>query len=159
MTSTHYDTLQVTETASPEVIRGAYRYLSHKWHPDKNPEHREQAERESKGINAAYEILSDPDKRAIYDQTLRAKREGREQVTQTSYQPDPASYETNEKHFDAPRVRTFGGLLDFLFGFIFIGIVINILAIVPLSLFVQPSWLSYVLLSLVGGAVWLRFKS
>ena len=42
---THYDNLQVKETASDEVIKGAYRYLSQKWHPDKNPHNRQEAER------------------------------------------------------------------------------------------------------------------
>lgn len=64
---THYDNLQVARTASPEVIRGAWRQLSQKWHPDKNPEQREEAERVLRIVNQAYSVLSDPDKRRDHD--------------------------------------------------------------------------------------------
>ncbi len=57
---THYQNLQVTENASPEVIKGAYRYLAQKWHPDKNPTERAKAERVTKLLNEAYAVLSDP---------------------------------------------------------------------------------------------------
>lgn len=71
---THYENLQVTENASPEVIRGAYRYLSQKWHPDKNPDNREEAERITRLINAAYEALSDPQQRKEHDEWISAQR-------------------------------------------------------------------------------------
>ena len=64
---TYYDNLQVVENASPEVIKGAYKYLSQRWHPDKNPENREKAERITRIINRAYEVLSDVDKRRQHD--------------------------------------------------------------------------------------------
>jgi curved DNA-binding protein CbpA len=64
---THYDTLQVARTASEEVIRGAYRYLCQKWHPDKHTSNRAEAERITQLINEAYEVLSDPGKRRGHD--------------------------------------------------------------------------------------------
>ena len=67
MTQTHYDTLEVTRTASPEVIRAAYKSLSQRWHPDRNSRNRAEAEARMKDINAAYAALSDPQKRAAYD--------------------------------------------------------------------------------------------
>ena len=73
-TRTHYDNLQVTENASPEVIKGAYKYLTQKWHPDKNPSDRAKAERVMKILTAAYEILSDPERRKNYDQKIARQR-------------------------------------------------------------------------------------
>ena len=65
---THYDTLQITRNASVDVIKGAYRYLSQKWHPDKQPsENRVEAERIMKEITTAYGVLSDPAARVKYD--------------------------------------------------------------------------------------------
>ncbi len=65
---THYDNLQVAPNASQEVIRAAYKTLSQKWHPDKHAHHqREQAEKNFRIIHEAYEVLSDPVKRARHD--------------------------------------------------------------------------------------------
>lgn len=71
---THYDTLEVTESASDEVIKGAYRFLSQKWHPDKNPQQREGSERAMRAINDAYAVLSDPARRREYDAWLARQR-------------------------------------------------------------------------------------
>ncbi|MNZ64603.1 Chaperone protein DnaJ [compost metagenome] len=71
---THYDNLQVAENASPEVIKGAYKYLSQKWHPDKNQDQRERAERITRIINQAYEVLSDPERRRAHDRWIREQR-------------------------------------------------------------------------------------
>ena len=61
-----YDTLDVLESASADEIKKSYRRLARKYHPDinKSPE----AEEKFKEINAAYEILSDVDKKRQYDQ-------------------------------------------------------------------------------------------
>lgn len=63
---THYDNLKVARNAPPEVIQAAYRALSLKHHPDHNPGDPEAA-RIMALINAAYEVLSDPAKRADHD--------------------------------------------------------------------------------------------
>jgi DnaJ-domain-containing protein 1 len=70
---TLYDLLEVSPNASPEVIKAAYRQLALKYHPDKQPDarSRQQAEERMKQINAAYDILSDPVRRAEYDRQLR----------------------------------------------------------------------------------------
>lgn len=70
---TLYDLLEVSPNASPEVIKAAYRQLAMKYHPDRQPDAqaRRRAEEQMKAINAAYEILADPVRRAEYDRRLR----------------------------------------------------------------------------------------
>jgi molecular chaperone DnaJ len=63
----YYDILEVNQNATDTEIKKAYRRLALKFHPDKNPDDTE-AENRFKEISEAYEILSDPQKRATYDQ-------------------------------------------------------------------------------------------
>ena len=67
---THYDNLKVARDAPPEVIRAAYRTLSQKFHPDRNPGNSEAA-RIMSIINRAYEVLSSPDMRRQHDAWIR----------------------------------------------------------------------------------------
>lgn len=65
----HYEELTVARNASPEVIRAAYRSLSQKYHPDRNPGNTE-ATRIMASLNVAFEMLFDPEKRKKYDQWI-----------------------------------------------------------------------------------------
>ncbi|XP_034916409.1 uncharacterized protein [Populus alba] len=64
----YYNILKVNRNATDDDLKKAYRRLAMKWHPDKNPTTKKEAEAKFKEISEAYEVLSDPQKRAIYDQ-------------------------------------------------------------------------------------------
>lgn len=64
----YYKVLKIAKTATKDDIRKAYRKLALKWHPDKNPNNMEEANKRFKEISEAYEVLSDEGKRRMYDQ-------------------------------------------------------------------------------------------
>lgn len=66
---TFYDVLQVSPSADPEIIKAAYRKFCERYHPDKNPGNPE-AKTYLQIITQAYDVLSDPAKRAGYDAAL-----------------------------------------------------------------------------------------
>ncbi len=64
----YYDILGVSRKATDKEIKTAYRKLARKWHPDLHKDKdKTEAEEKFKQVNEAYEVLSDPDKRAKYD--------------------------------------------------------------------------------------------
>lgn len=63
----YYSVLGVSKDASEKDIKHAYRKAARKYHPDFNPDD-ESAEEKFKNVNEAYEVLSDPEKRKLYDQ-------------------------------------------------------------------------------------------
>ncbi len=66
MSKSLYETLEVSENATHDEIKKAYRKLARKYHPDVNKDPK--AEEKFKEINAAYEVLSDKEKKQQYDQ-------------------------------------------------------------------------------------------
>ena len=70
----YYELLEISETASQEVIERVYKLLAKKYHPDLNPDNPKAAEEKFKKISAAYEVLSNPTKRQDYDEELKARR-------------------------------------------------------------------------------------
>ena len=71
----YYDTLGISKTASSSEIKKAYRKMAIKYHPDKNPNDTS-AEEKFKEAAEAYEVLSDDNKKARYDQYGHAAFEG-----------------------------------------------------------------------------------
>ena len=71
----YYELLEVSRDAEKSTIKKAYRKMAMKYHPDKNPGDNE-AEEKFKAVNEAYQVLSDQEKRAIYDRHGKAGLEG-----------------------------------------------------------------------------------
>ena len=64
----YYEVLGIAKNATDEEIKKAYRKLAKKYHPDANPDNKQEAEAKFKEVNEAYEVLSDSQKRQMYDQ-------------------------------------------------------------------------------------------
>lgn len=64
----YYEVLGVKREAGADEIKSAFRTLAKKWHPDRNPDNKHEAEEKFKEIAEAYSVLSDDQKRAQYDQ-------------------------------------------------------------------------------------------
>jgi DnaJ-class molecular chaperone len=71
VTKTYYDVLEVSRDAHEEEIKSSFRRLAKKYHPDVAGGDRKMAEEAFKEIAAAYEVLSNPVKRSMYDQNLK----------------------------------------------------------------------------------------
>lgn len=75
----HYDVLEVSHGASPEVLRAAYKSLIQRYHPDRNPGDAAAAERSALVVKA-YQVLSDPVARSVYDRDLKRLSDSIERV-------------------------------------------------------------------------------
>lgn len=64
----YYKILDCARDADENTIKKKYRKQAIRWHPDKNPDNKAEAEAKFKDINEAYEVLSDKRKKQIYDQ-------------------------------------------------------------------------------------------
>ncbi len=70
-TANYYELFGIDSKAGPEEIKQAYLKKIKEWHPDKNPDRREEAEGMTKALNQAHAILRDPEQRKNYDRMLR----------------------------------------------------------------------------------------
>lgn len=110
----YYSILGVDKKVSPEEIKKAFRRLAVKYHPDRNPNDKV-AEEKFKEISEAYEILSDPDKRAKYDQFIRLggiggpKQSQSQWTSSTSTKPggDYRTRSNNDIDFDFSKYDSF----------------------------------------------------
>lgn len=82
---THYDNLMVSRNAPAEVIRAAYKSLTQKYHPDKNPGD-PNAVRIMAMINQAYEVLSDPQRRRAHDEWISQQEQTYQQAQLEQFQ-------------------------------------------------------------------------
>ncbi|CAI5522293.1 unnamed protein product [Closterium sp. Naga37s-1] len=101
----------VPNTASDDDLKKAYRKLAMKWHPDKNPTCKTEAEAKFKEISEAYEVLSDGQKRAVYDQYGEEGLKGQVPRQGTPSQPGtshgPTSSTPNPHGTPNPHVNKF----------------------------------------------------
>ncbi|NMA91668.1 MAG: J domain-containing protein [Firmicutes bacterium] len=107
----YYELLGLKRDASEKEIKSAYRRLARKWHPDLRPEdEKEEAAKQFKRVNEAYEVLKDPEKRARYDRLGKDWEHGQD------FQPPP---DMEGFHFHDTGGDFEGGFSDFfemLFG-------------------------------------------
>ncbi len=107
----YYQTLGVARDASAEEIKKAFRKLARKYHPDVSKE--KDAEQRMKEINEAYAVLSDPERRAAYDQLGKGYRPGEE------FRPPPdwdAGFEFSSHGFSPHEAADFSDFFAQIFG-------------------------------------------
>ena len=107
----YYATLGVARDATAEDIKKAFRKLARKYHPDVSKE--KDAEARMKEVNEAYTVLSDPEKRAAYDQLGQGYQPGQE------FRPPPdwdAGYEFSRRGFSPREAADFSDFFSELFG-------------------------------------------
>ena len=75
-----YATLEVSRSANQDEIRASYKRLVKVWHPDKNPDNLEQATARFKQIQLAFQVLSDSNQRALYDDFIRNQEQRQNSV-------------------------------------------------------------------------------
>jgi curved DNA-binding protein len=103
----YYEVLGVAREADADAIKKAYRKLALKWHPDRHQgDGREEAEQRFKRISEAYEVLSDPEKRAKYDRFGENWQHGQE------FEPEAGQREMTREEFEAAFGAS-GGFSDF----------------------------------------------
>src|ERR1700721_81105 len=73
----YYAILSVEREASADQIKSAYRKCALQWHPDRNPENKTEAEVNFRAASEAYAVLSDPQKKSVYDRYGAAGLNGR----------------------------------------------------------------------------------
>jgi len=101
----HYQALEVERGASAEEIKAAWRSAQMRWHPDRNPDNAS-AEERFKQAGEAYEVLSNPDKRRIYDLGVSMGPDGR--FDPNLFDPSKLNQDDLVRSF----VRVFGVYLD-----------------------------------------------
>ena len=107
----YYQTLGVARDATADTIKKAFRKLARKYHPDISKE--ADAELRMKEVNEAYAVLSDPEKRAAYDQLGRGHRPGED------FRPPPdwdAGFEFSGQGFSPGEAADFSDFFAELFG-------------------------------------------
>jgi len=135
----HYRTLGVAPDADEDVIRAAYVALMRKHHPDGSGA--DKADDRAKAINAAFDVLRDPQQRAAYDRTLRGA--GRSplyaEVAHPQYRPwrrAPTGPTLAARRKRLQRVRLFTALL------LVAACLLTITSIIAITVMVRPELLA-----------------
>lgn len=128
---THYDNLKVARNAPPEIIRAAYKTLSQKFHPDRNPGNPEAA-RIMVIINSAYEVLSDPGKRREHDLWIEQQEKEATEIKQSHQTPQQPLSEENSRGIIVQFIKFFDlytGIVPFIKASVFLAIIFYLIGI------------------------------
>lgn len=162
---THYDDLKVSRNAPQEVIRAAYKSLSQKYHPDRNADANE-AQRIMTSLNAAYETLSDPERRRAYDNWI-AEEEAKFAASQQLKQVSSQVQTVRNKKSDATPMKLLFDLFPIILFFIaykvfniYVATTVAIAATVMQIAWTKwrhgkvdvMLWVSFVIIAVFGGA-------
>lgn len=123
---TYYEILEVTQSASPEVIVSSYRALAKKYHPDKNPNDSDASNKMAE-LNEAYQHLSDPAMRTRYDQHLASPN-----MASNSTNGDELSVQPTNPSSDKPKENV-QVISPVWMGIIGVALIVIVLAIVQYS--------------------------
>ncbi|MFN3995862.1 MAG: DnaJ domain-containing protein [bacterium] len=107
----YYEILGVSRNATEKELKEAYRRLVKKYHPDLNPTNRQEAERIFKEINEAYEVLSDPEKRKLYDKYGHNWKNANQ-----SYQQNYNPYQQYQYNYQSKAAKDLEEILQEIFG-------------------------------------------
>lgn len=100
-TKTYYDILEVPADADAATIRKSYLKKSLKYHPDKNPNNEEEAKAKFIEVGEAYEVLSDPTKRRVYDRELRTSGGKKPSVFSNKFNGGVSDAQAYDNYMDA----------------------------------------------------------
>ena len=104
----YYELLEVSHSASQEVIEKAYKTLAKKYHPDlQDDAHKKEAEQKMKELNEAYDVISNPQKRSAYDQELQTYEQESVKYSQdsTNYSQESANYNHESTKYNRDSVK------------------------------------------------------
>ncbi|XP_050206840.1 uncharacterized protein LOC126656339 [Mercurialis annua] len=104
----YYKILKVDKNVKDDDLKKAYRQLVMKWHPDKNPTNKMEAESMFKQISEAYEVLSDPQKREVYDQYGEEGLKGQVPPPDPTAGDIPSSFGFNYRRADSIFADVYG---------------------------------------------------
>lgn len=159
----HYAILQVSRTASSEVIRASYKALIQRYHPDRFTP-KEEAEKITKRLNQAYAILSDPELRAEYD--ARLERESREEPRRPDASgsaprppPPPPKQPRRQSHAEPasgvrPWVRFWARWIDY--SLFWLAVVAAYAVFQPE---IEPAFAPFLVLAMVTGLAWVPIEA
>ena len=133
----YYELLEISRNASAEVIKNAYRALAKKYHPDTSNVDKELIEKNMRQINEAYEVLSDKEKRALYDQELKEKEVSLKQEICNPYFKE--NIEVNVNHQSNIKFNKKNNIKKIVIICVIAFVCVSVLSFVMMSIFIEPT--------------------